>query len=185
MPALRSPYVRPITYYAGISNPTSFPSCPMQIIHPKKIEYAQEKFITNFSPSLLSNQDFHHCLLLCCTAPFDVVTLPLPLNANLRPTLPKHTQLQNNTLRIQMPPSILSLLTNPMTLSSPNRRVCFNVEFRGREVEDAGEGIMSGLEASRRAVPVAPTALERRKPGVERSTRYQRTGLTRARVREA
>ncbi len=44
---------------------------------------------------------------------------------------------------------------------------------------------MSGFEARRRAVPVAPTKAERRKPGTERSTRYQRAGLTRARVREA
>jgi hypothetical protein len=51
--------------------------------------------------------------------------------------------------------------------------------------EEAGEGIISGFEASRRAVPVAPTEAERMKPGLERSIIYQRTGLTRARVREA
>lgn len=50
---------------------------------------------------------------------------------------------------------------------------------------EAGEGIMSGFEARRRAVPVAPTKDERRKPGLDRSMRYQRTGLTRASVREA
>jgi hypothetical protein len=50
---------------------------------------------------------------------------------------------------------------------------------------EAGEGIISGFETRRRAVPVAPTAVERMKPGFERSTRYQRTGLTSARVREA
>jgi len=50
---------------------------------------------------------------------------------------------------------------------------------------DAGDGIMSGLETSSNAVPVAPTAVERMKPGFERSIRYQRTGLTSARVREA
>jgi hypothetical protein len=50
---------------------------------------------------------------------------------------------------------------------------------------EAGEGIISGFETRRRAVPVAPTAVLRMKPGFERSTRYQRTGLTSARVSEA
>ena len=44
---------------------------------------------------------------------------------------------------------------------------------------------MSGLEARRRAVPMAPTLEESRKPGFERSIMYQRTGLTRKSVREA
>lgn len=52
-------------------------------------------------------------------------------------------------------------------------------------MEEAGEGIMSGLEARRREVPTAPTEAERMKPGAERSIRYQRTGFTRKRVREA
>lgn len=44
---------------------------------------------------------------------------------------------------------------------------------------------MSGFEARTRAVPVKPTPVERIKPGLDRSMRYQRTGLTRASVREA
>jgi hypothetical protein len=44
---------------------------------------------------------------------------------------------------------------------------------------------MSGFEARRRAAPVIPTPVERMKPGLERSIRYQRAGLTRARVRDA
>ena len=44
---------------------------------------------------------------------------------------------------------------------------------------------MSGLLASRSAVPIAPTEDERRKPGFERSIMYQRTGFTRKSVREA
>lgn len=48
-----------------------------------------------------------------------------------------------------------------------------------------GLGIISGFEARRRAVPIAPTPEERRKPGFERSIMYHRTGLTRNRVREA
>jgi hypothetical protein len=50
---------------------------------------------------------------------------------------------------------------------------------------EAGVGIISGFEARRSAVPMAPTAVERIKPGFDRSTKYQRTGLTRANVREA
>lgn len=56
-----------------------------------------------------------------------------------------------------------------------------DVEF----VEVAGEGIMSGFETSNKAVPVAPTAVERMKPGFERSIRYHNTGFTSARVRLA
>ena len=44
---------------------------------------------------------------------------------------------------------------------------------------------MSGFEARSRAVPMAPTLEERRKPGFERSIMYQRTGFTRKSVREA
>ena len=54
-----------------------------------------------------------------------------------------------------------------------------------RQEDSFGEGIMSGLEASRSAVPMAPTEEESRKPGLERSIIYQRTGFTRKRVREA
>ncbi len=43
---------------------------------------------------------------------------------------------------------------------------------------------MSGFRPRRTAVPAMPTRAESRKPGLERSTRYQSTGLTRARVRE-
>ncbi len=50
---------------------------------------------------------------------------------------------------------------------------------------EAGEGIISGFEAKSKAVPVAPTNEESKKPGLERSMRYQSTGLTRARVRDA
>ncbi len=57
-------------------------------------------------------------------------------------------------------------------------------EGRGVEEERRGEGTISGFRLRRTEVPRRPTAAERRKPGLERSTRYQRTGLTRARVRE-
>jgi len=44
---------------------------------------------------------------------------------------------------------------------------------------------MSGFEARRRAVPVAPTTVESTNPILERSIIYQSTGLTKARVRDA
>jgi hypothetical protein len=47
-----------------------------------------------------------------------------------------------------------------------------------------GEGITFGLIPNKMAEPVRPTAAERRNPGLERSMRYHRKGLTRARVRE-
>ena len=53
------------------------------------------------------------------------------------------------------------------------------------ENDRAGEGTISGLMARTRIVPAMPTMVERVKPGLERSMRYQRTGLTRARVRES
>jgi hypothetical protein len=72
----------------------------------------------------------------------------------------------------------------PITLMSPRISVCSMVELCFRPWA-AGLGIMSGVVARRSAVPVAPTAVERMKPGLERSIRYQRTGFTRASVRDA
>jgi hypothetical protein len=82
---------------------------------------------------------------------------------------------------IQIAPSTDSRLRKPSGPASttPWRGI---VEFLAG---DAGDGIASELEARSRAVPVAPTAVERMKPGLDRSMRYQRTGLTSARVREA
>lgn len=48
-----------------------------------------------------------------------------------------------------------------------------------------GLGIISGVTMKWSKVPVTPTAVERRRPGLERSIRYQRTGFTNARVRDA
>jgi hypothetical protein len=55
----------------------------------------------------------------------------------------------------------------------------------GKGADIAGEGIISGFKLRSTVVPSTPTAADRRKPGLERSTRYQRTGFTRASVREA
>ena len=52
-------------------------------------------------------------------------------------------------------------------------------------MEVAGLGIMSEFEARSSAVPVAPTAVLRMRPGFDLSIRYHRTGLTSASVREA
>lgn len=84
------------------------------------------------------------------------------------------------TLITQIPPSILSLLTYP--LKSSENGYCCDVAFLDGE---AGLAIISGFDARRRAVPVAPTAVERMKPGFERSIIYHNTGLTKASVREA
>lgn len=118
--------------------------------------------------------------------------LPTPFNASLRPMFPKQTQLQNKTDRIQMPPSRLSLLTSPNHVPDPKASPptligwCRIVEFAIREVlAVAGLGIISGFDTSRRVVPIAPTAAESIKPGLERSMRYHSAGLTRASVREA
>lgn len=43
---------------------------------------------------------------------------------------------------------------------------------------------MSGLIPSSTAVPTIPMNAERRNPGLERSIRYHKNGLTMARVRE-
>jgi hypothetical protein len=61
--------------------------------------------------------------------------------------------------------------------------VCSIEEFRNGC--NVGEGSMSGLETSRSAVPVRPTPVERMKPGLDRSIKYHRNGLTRARLMEA
>lgn len=47
---------------------------------------------------------------------------------------------------------------------------------------EGGDGIISGLSPSSIAVPVIPTNEERKNPGFERSIRYHRTGLTKAKV---
>jgi hypothetical protein len=115
--------------------------------------------------------------------------IPNPLRASRRPMLPKQTQEQNNTLRIQIAPSMFSLLiypprSTPMRFKSPNISVCSMVEL-GLWPVNTGLGIISGVTRKWSTVPVTPTAVERMKPGFERSIRYQRTGFTKASVRDA
>lgn len=86
-----------------------------------------------------------------------------------RPTLPKHTQLQNSTLEIHVATPIVSDVT-PETSN-----VC--VSFGA-----AGEGTMSGLMLSRAAAPDMPTTRESANPALDLSIRYHMNGLTKASV---
>lgn len=104
------------------------------------------------------------------------------LSASLRPIFPKQTQLQNKTLIIHVPTSTVSLATKPPKTSFAGELVALPEAIW---VDIAGEGIISGFRLRSMVVPKTPTAAERMKPGLERSMRYQRTGLTRASVREA
>lgn len=101
-------------------------------------------------------------------------------NAKLLPIFPKQTLLQNSTLAIQVPTPILScVISPPYTL--PVREAVFSPALGDG---DAGCGTTFGLMPSNRAVPPRPTSADSRKPGFERSMRYQSTGLTRASVSE-
>jgi len=115
--------------------------------------------------------------------PFPMPFLP-PLRAKRLPMFPKQTQEQNNTLRIQIPPSRLSLLTYIPKPPRPWDVWCCCVLFLTYE-EAAGEGIISGLDNKSAADPKDPTKTESTNPGLERSMIYHRTGFTNAKVREA
>ena len=133
--------------------------------------YANFYSTENYQPHVSTHLSIY--LLAPFKSPFSTLAgttfLVPPLNANRLPIFPKQTQLQNNTLRIQTAPSMLSLPTH-----SPAQGALFP-RYGYLEVAleaEAGLGIMSGFETSSSAVPVAPTAVERMKPGFERSTRY-------------
>lgn len=102
------------------------------------------------------------------------------LKANLLPMLPKHTQLQNSTLAIQVPTPILSSEESPSnpgwfpdTFARDNFCGCM-----------AGDGTISGLTSSNTIVPATPTTADKMKPGFDLSIRYHRTGFASASVRE-
>lgn len=92
--------------------------------------------------------------------------------------LPKQTQLQNRTLSIQIPVSIVFWLARP-----PNVRESETVSFRNDDAD--GVGTISGSTPISTAEPIRPTAAESRKPGLERSIKYHKKGLTRASVSES
>jgi hypothetical protein len=79
------------------------------------------------------------------------------LSANRRPMFPKHTQLQNRTLAIQVATPMLSAVT----LMGQGKLI---VLIGSIEEFAAGAGTILGLNPRRRAVPVRPTVIERRKP---------------------
>ncbi len=128
--------------------------------------------------SVQSQNNFSHMKLLLPPSPG---TVRLFLSASLRPIFPKHTQLQNKTLMIHVPHSTVSFATKPPSTSF----AIYVALLEAVWVDDAGDGIISGFRLSRTVVPKTPTAAERRNPGLVRSIRYQRTGLTRASVSEA
>lgn len=118
---------------------------------------------------------------------------PLPVTVRLRnrrrPMLPKHRQLQNSTLSIHTPVSIvwwwpasipLRLVgaASGAALLVPLR--VFGLPSRCRD----GVGIMSGLMPRRSREPTRPTAAESTRPVLERSISHHRSGLARASVAE-
>lgn len=114
--------------------------------------------------------------------------LPRPtadlFSANRLPMLPKHTQLQNKTLSTHIPVSIvLSVAKPPNTVGSPP---VWPVWFRCKSCDEypIGAGIISWFNPSATMEPARPTAADNKKPGLDRSIRYHRNGLTAARVIE-
>lgn len=103
------------------------------------------------------------------------------LSASFLPMFPKQILLQKSTLATQVQTPTLSLLMSPSYI------VFSTDEFPAlpETNEAAGEGTMAGFTPNTIAVPIMPTNDERAKPGLERSMRYHKTGLTRAKVREA
>lgn len=99
-----------------------------------------------------------------------------------RPMLPKQRQLQNSTLSIHTPVSIVSLLARPPSAEAPSPCA---VALASRALDScAGAGIMSGLTPSRNTEPTRPTVADSRKPGLERSISHHSSGLTMASVAE-
>jgi hypothetical protein len=99
--------------------------------------------------------------------------------------LPKQTQLQNNTLIIQMPVSTVSWLAMPPRVSSSASTPASGPTELFRKGAVEGAGIISGFTPSRKRDPVMPTAVDRRKPGMDRSMSHHRRGLASARVADA
>lgn len=140
-------------------------------------------------PFKLPSLPFHFALIWVYKEP-KYHYLPLPLETNTLPTLPKHTQLQKITEQIQVatptqsPPSPIP----PGASKSPAGRLLpLNAlaSHPRTNCNEVGAGIQSGFTASSRAVPKRPMDVERSRPAVVRSRRYQRKGFVRARVRES
>lgn len=99
--------------------------------------------------------------------------------------LPKKIQLQNRTLTIQMPVSIVSWFGKAPSVREPAAPWWLD-ELREKVPgpSPAGVGIMSGSRPMRTAEPTRPTAAESQNPGLERSIMYQRNGFAKAKVME-
>lgn len=103
-----------------------------------------------------------------------------PPSASCRPIFPKQTHAQNSTLAIHVPTAMLSCDRPTSTsYSSPEPGIVILVDGL------VGAGTISGLSPRMVPIPASPTTVDRIKPGLERSTRYHSTGLTRARVSDA
>jgi len=106
---------------------------------------------------------------------------------NSRPILPKHTQLQNNTLAIHAATptpsecSSVSKVVKPSTALAPPATPAA-VTFAWIRL-DVGTGITLGLTKNRTTVPMRPIAALSVKPALVRSSKYQRKGFARASVR--
>src|SRR3569833_573642 len=101
---------------------------------------------------------------------------------------PKHTQLQNSTLSIQIPVSNVSFLARPPSTSGPAEDAAsasLDPLRYGAGAWCAGAGIMLGLRPMSAADPARPTAADSRKPDLERSRRYHRKGFTSASVSDS
>lgn len=100
--------------------------------------------------------------------------------------LPKQRQVQNSTLRIQMPASTVSGLAIPPSIvaagsadGSADDTLCVCVT----KVVD-GARITSGLTLSRNRVPAAPTIVDTTSAAMVRSISHQRKMLTSAMATE-
>ena len=109
-------------------------------------------------------------------------------DASRRPIFPKHTQLQNNTLAIHVAtatsPCDIPIAIIPSSEARPEPLLNDEAALEEEEGSACCAETISGLISSRAIMPVMPIRLDRTKPDLDRSMRYHRKGLTRARVRE-
>lgn len=98
--------------------------------------------------------------------------------------LPKHRQLQNSTLSIHTPVSMVSWRVDTGGGGAVPVSLVALAALGWRRICREGMGIMPGLMPRSSKDPTRPTMAERRKPGLERSMSHQSRGLARASVAE-
>ena len=103
------------------------------------------------------------------------------MKASLLPIFPKQTQLQKRTLAIQVDTPMPSFETNWDDPLSAVKDL-FPKSALGDAI--AGDGTMSGLIPRRVIVPRMPTLADKTNPVLDRSIKYQSTGLAKASVKE-